>query len=179
MDFLSALRVARQEHAESIVYRHRTDGRVRSCIRPKSWRGTPRALTPSTDDPLIMHEIPGSTGGQRAVTPTLTELFEEWEVLSAEELHRGSPAAGRRHQGQGGHVNDHLNCPRCDTPAIPASGRRFVYPGREDPTWTEDDEATCPGCGRRLRANLTGDDDNGEWMEAVCVDEEEEDDYDY
>jgi hypothetical protein len=64
---------------------------------------------------------------------------------------------------------DYLNCPECDTPAIPASGWcRNSY----GPTWTEDDQADCPGCGLALRAFLTGD-ANGEWMEAREVDDGE------
>lgn len=58
-----------------------------------------------------------------------------------------------------------LPCPRCETPAIPASGRDIT-----GPFWTEEDESDCPGCGRHLRANITGDDE-GEWMEAVVVEE--------
>lgn len=67
-------------------------------------------------------------------------------------------------------TTDHLPCPLCDTPAIPASGQQFVCLGREEPTWTEDDEAECPGCGVPLRANITGDGES-EWMEAVTREE--------
>ena len=59
---------------------------------------------------------------------------------------------------------DYLNCPECGTPAIPASGWSHAQIGY-GPTWTEDDEADCPGCGIALCAFLTGD-ENGEWMEA-------------
>jgi hypothetical protein len=58
----------------------------------------------------------------------------------------------------------YLNCPRCDYPAIPA---------RSDGTWTEEDEADCPGCGVRCYAFITGN-ENGEYFEARC-DEENED----
>jgi hypothetical protein len=67
-------------------------------------------------------------------------------------------------------VIGYLDCPECGTPAIPASDWTrppFGY----GPTWTEDDEADCPGCGVRLRAFLTGD-ENGEWMEAREVNDE-------
>jgi hypothetical protein len=36
------------------------------------------------------------------------------------------------------------------------------------PSWDEDDECDCPGCGVRLRANITGDDD-GDFMEAIVT----------
>lgn len=58
-----------------------------------------------------------------------------------------------------------LDCPECGEPAIPASGKHFVCLGREIPTWTEDDEAECPGCGVQLVARMTGDSED-EWMEA-------------
>ena len=64
----------------------------------------------------------------------------------------------------------YLPCPLCDAPAIPASGKLFVCLGREDPTWTEDDEADCPGCGEHLRANITGDGER-EWIEAIPTNE--------
>ena len=62
-------------------------------------------------------------------------------------------------------TTDYLPCPLCDTPAIPASG------GIVKPTWTEDDEADCPGCGEHLRANITGDGES-EWMEATPTSED-------
>jgi hypothetical protein len=68
----------------------------------------------------------------------------------------------------------YLPCPLCDAPAIPASGKHFVCLGREDPTWTEDDEADCPGCGEHLRANITGDGER-EWIEAIPTNENLED----
>lgn len=58
---------------------------------------------------------------------------------------------------------DYLPCPLCDWEAIPAS----CYVNGK-PCWTEDDEATCPGCGARLAARVTGDGET-EWMEAEEV----------
>lgn len=66
-------------------------------------------------------------------------------------------------------MTDHLDCPECGTPAIPASGWCRAQIGY-GPTWTEDDEAICPGCGVRCFAFLTGD-ESGEWMEARTEDE--------
>lgn len=59
----------------------------------------------------------------------------------------------------------YLDCPECGVPAIPSSGKHFVCLGHEIPTWSEDDETDCPGCGVRLFAFMTGD-ETGEWMEA-------------
>ena len=89
MDFLSAARVVRREYAEHIVYQRRQGdyGEVRAYMRPLSWRGTPRALTPSIDNPLVIHEVPTLVGGERAYMPTLSELFEQWEAVTANELY--------------------------------------------------------------------------------------------
>jgi len=55
-----------------------------------------------------------------------------------------------------------LDCPECETPAIPASS---VIGGR--PAWTEDDaEVWCPGCGCLLHVFLTGDCQGSQWCEA-------------
>jgi len=67
----------------------------------------------------------------------------------------------------------YLDCPECGEPAIAASGKQFVCLGREMPTWTEDDEAFCPGCGVHLVARMTGDSED-EWMEARVMDDAEE-----
>lgn len=61
----------------------------------------------------------------------------------------------------------HLECPRCDYPAIPASG--IAEDGA--PGWNEDDEADCPACGAHLAARLTGADGGDQWMEAREVGE--------
>lgn len=54
---------------------------------------------------------------------------------------------------------EHLSCPACGEPAIPASGwSRMLHA----PTWSEDDAADCPGCGAHLRADLQGDDEPGD-----------------
>lgn len=59
----------------------------------------------------------------------------------------------------------YLPCPDCGTDAIPASEYRMVWPSGMQATWTEDDEADCPGCGQHLTAVITGDGEN-EWIEA-------------
>lgn len=63
-----------------------------------------------------------------------------------------------------------LPCPDCDVDTIPASGhpRQLGFA----PTWTEDDEATCPDCGKLCVAFLTADDEGVEYMEARFVEEE-------
>ncbi len=61
-------------------------------------------------------------------------------------------------------MSEYLDCPKCGTHAIPASGWSRAQIGY-GPTWTEDDEADCPGCGIALCAFITGD-EGGEWMEA-------------
>lgn len=58
-----------------------------------------------------------------------------------------------------------LPCPDCGADAIPASDYRSVWPHPMEATWTEDDEADCPGCGQHLVARITGDGEN-EWIEA-------------
>ena len=71
-------------------------------------------------------------------------------------------------------MSDHKNwlaCPDCDVDAIPSSGFVYVCQGRTEPTWCEDDEANCPECGKRLRANITGDGGEEDYMEAVFVEE--------
>lgn len=60
---------------------------------------------------------------------------------------------------------DWLRCPHCDTPAIMASGK--TVDGTS--TWNEDDEVTCHDCGTRIRANIAGDDEGREWVEAIEV----------
>jgi len=55
----------------------------------------------------------------------------------------------------------YLPCPLCDAPAIPPSAF-----DKDEPLWTEGDEADCPGCGEHLRANITGDGER-EWIEAI------------
>ena len=67
-------------------------------------------------------------------------------------------------------TSDHLACPECGEPAIPASGFSHAQIGY-GPTWCEDDEATCPGCGLRLRANMTGDGDGCEYMVAIVMED--------
>ncbi len=66
---------------------------------------------------------------------------------------------------------EYLNCPECDWQAIPASEYvwRDMRRGKPYGTWCEDDEATCPGCGIRLRANITNDGDGLEYVEAIKV----------
>lgn len=59
----------------------------------------------------------------------------------------------------------YLPCPDCRTPAIPASEDRMVWPSGMQASWTEDDEADCPGCGQHLVARITGDGES-EWIEA-------------
>jgi len=55
-----------------------------------------------------------------------------------------------------------LNCPECETPAIPASS---VIDGK--PSWTEDDaDVWCPGCGCLLHVFLTGNCQGSQWCEA-------------
>lgn len=58
-------------------------------------------------------------------------------------------------------LTEWLTCPTCSEPAIPPSD----YDRNRAPLWSEDDEATCPGCGRRVVARLTGDGID-EWIEA-------------
>lgn len=55
-----------------------------------------------------------------------------------------------------------LKCPTCDEPAIPPSD----HDRAGEPLWSEDDEANCSGCGRRVFARLTGDGID-EWIEAA------------
>lgn len=57
----------------------------------------------------------------------------------------------------------YLPCALCGTDAIPASGS-----DDGEPTWCEDDEADCPGCGTRLRGFITGD-ETGEWITAMEI----------
>jgi predicted RNA-binding Zn-ribbon protein involved in translation (DUF1610 family) len=60
----------------------------------------------------------------------------------------------------------YLPCPDCGTDAIPASEYTMSFgPGGMTATWTEDDEADCPGCGQHLVATITGDGEE-EWIEA-------------
>jgi hypothetical protein len=58
--------------------------------------------------------------------------------------------------------NDMLPCPECHVPAI----------SMRDPEHTELD---CPGCGVRIRSNVTGD-HTGDWWEAEVVEDDEGDD---
>ena len=58
-----------------------------------------------------------------------------------------------------------LPCPDCGSPAIPASEYQMVWPSGMQASWTEDDEADCPGCGQHLVATITGDGES-EWIEA-------------
>lgn len=59
----------------------------------------------------------------------------------------------------------YLNCPECDTPAIPAS--HLSWPSQ--PMWCEDDTAACPGCRVQLRAEFTA---GGEFMVAGREDDD-------
>ena len=58
--------------------------------------------------------------------------------------------------------DDMLPCPECRAPAI----------SMREPEHTERD---CPGCGLRLRSNVTGD-HTGDWWEAEIVEDDDETD---
>ena len=66
---------------------------------------------------------------------------------------------------------DWLTCPTCSEPTIPPSDYDRSIEGNRVPLWSEDDEATCPGCGRRVVARLTGDGID-QWIEAAHEEEE-------
>jgi hypothetical protein len=67
----------------------------------------------------------------------------------------------------------YLDCPECGEPAIPNSDwtRPTIVSPNSYPTWTEDDEAECPGCHIMLCANITGDGSGDDYMEAVVVED--------
>lgn len=97
MDCLTAMKKAYQAF---LVMR---DGVVRDAaygdcgiwVRPKSWKGL-QALVPDADAPIRFKMVPDHRGGRSAYLPTLTELCEEWEVITPNQFYEESEEFDRR-----------------------------------------------------------------------------------
>jgi hypothetical protein len=56
-------------------------------IRPKSWHGHPQAMGIHYERPNVLYIFPTFHGG-KAFTPTIPEMLEEWEGLTADYFRR-------------------------------------------------------------------------------------------
>lgn len=98
MDCVSALKKAQQAFLVMRDGAHHDVSYSDSAIwvRPKSWTGV-QALVPDAEAPIRFKMVPDNRGGRAAYLPTLTELSEEWEVITPNQFYRESDDFNRRY----------------------------------------------------------------------------------